>query len=312
MSVQGRCGAIVLLGLLITASMAQAQEYTGTYVISGQAGVVSLTLEQDESGAVQGQMTGAGMVVQLQGGREDPGISGLATSADGATYGFVAQLGEQDGSLYLKLFPFDYAGNPLYDYAETLVFAPQAAGEAGAAQAAPQYWAPGAATERNVYINRVKLPSERIQAFERQYQTLIMDGRYWYDARCGAWGVEGGPTLGFILPNLDLPGPMPADISGGGTAIFINGREIHVQDQMALHQVFGVTIPGRYWLDAQGNLGIEGGMVIANLAAAMQAAAGRGYGSAGGAGGTVGSDSQGFMFSARTLDRKSVFWYSGM
>ena len=311
MSVQGRCGAIVLLGLLITASMAQAQEYTGTYVISGQAGVVSLTLEQDESGAVQGQMTGAGMVVQLQGGREDPGISGLATTADGATYGFVAQLGEQDGYLYLKLFPFDYAGNPLYDYAETLIFAPQA-GEGSAAQATPQYWAPGAATERNVYINRVKLPSERVQAFERQYQTLIMDGRYWYDGRCGAWGVEGGPTLGFILPNLDLPGPMPADISGGGTGIFINGREIHVQDQMALHQVFGVTIPGRYWLDAQGNLGIEGGMVIANLAAAMQAAAGRGDGSATGAGGTVGSDSQGFMFSARTLDRKSVFWYSGM
>jgi hypothetical protein len=258
MSVQGRCGAIVLLALLITASMAQAQEFTGTYVISGEAGVVSLTLEQDESGAVQGQMTGAGMVVQLQGGREDPGISGLATSAEGETYGFVAQLGEQDGYLYLKLFPFDYAGNPLYDYAETLVFAPQAAGEAG------------------------------------------------------AWGVEGGPTLGFILPNLDLPGPMPADISGGGTGIFINGREIHVQDQMALHQVFGVTIPGRYWLDAQGHLGIEGGMVIANLAAAMQAAAGRGYGSATGAGGTVGSDSPGFMFSARTLDRKSVFWYSGM
>jgi hypothetical protein len=53
-------------------------------------------------------------------------------------------------------------------------------------------------------------------------------------------------------------------------------------------------------------------MVIANLAAAMQAAAARGSGSATGAGGTVGSDSQGFMFSARTLDRKSVFWYSGM
>jgi hypothetical protein len=311
MSVQGCCGAFVLLGLLTAASMAQAQEFTGTYVINGDVGAIILSLEQDEAGAVQGQMTGAGMVVRLQGGREGPGISGVATTAEGETYGFVAQLGEQDGYLYLKLFPFDYAGDPLYDYAETLIFAPQAAGEAGVAEAAPLYWAPGEATERNVYINRVKLASERVQGLEREYQTLIMDGRYWYDARCGAWGVEGGPTLGFILPNLDLPRPMPADISGGGTGIFINGRQIHVQDQMALQQIFGVTIPGRYWLDAQGNLGIEGGMVIANLAAAMQAAAGRGYGSATGAGGTVGSDSQGFMFSGRTLG-KSVFWYSGM
>jgi hypothetical protein len=145
---------------------------------------------------------------------------------------------------------------------------------------------------------------------EIQYKTLLMDGRYWYDEKCGAWGVEGGPTLGFIFPGLDLPGPMPADISGGGTGIFINGREIHVQDQMALQQIFGVAIPGRYWLDAQGNLGVEGGMAIANLAAAMQAAAGQQYGSAYGAGGTVGKDSEGFMFSGRTLG-KSVFWYSG-
>jgi hypothetical protein len=249
------------------------------------------------------------MVADLQGSPEDPGISGTAT-AGGETYGFVAQL-EQD-YLYLKLFPFDYAGNPLYDYAQTLVFARQSADQA-AAPATVQAWEPGEARERDVYINRVKLPSERVQRMEREYGTLIMDGRYWYDAACGAWGVEGGPTLGFILPGLELPGPMPADISGGGTGIFINGREIHVQDQMALQQIFGVTYPGRYWLDAQGNLGLEGGMAIVNLGAAIQAAAGRQYGSATGAGGTVASDGQGgFMFSGKTLDgSKSAFWYSG-
>jgi hypothetical protein len=309
MSVKERCGAIVLLGLLVTASTVKAQEFTGTYTISGEMGIVTLTLQQDASGAVQGQMTGGGMAVSVQGDREDPGISGTASTTTGETYGFVAQLGD-DGHLYLKLFPFDYMGNPLYDYAETLIFAQQAGGQAEAAPAAVETWEPGAATEREFYINRVKLPSERVQQMELQYKTLLMDGRYWYDEKCGAWGVEGGPTLGFIFPGLDLPGPMPADISGGGTGIFINGREIHVQDQMALQQIFGVTIPGRYWLDAQGNLGIEGGMAIANLAQAMQAAAGNQYGSAYGAGGTVGKDSEGFMFSGRTLG-KSVFWYSG-
>jgi hypothetical protein len=309
MSVQGRCGAIALLAFLIGANAVRAQEYTGTYVISGQGETVTLTLQQDASGSVNGRLVGSGIVANLQGGREDPGISGTATAGN-ETYGFVAQL-EQD-YLYLKLFPFDYAGNPLYDYAQTLVFARGSGGQAAAPTAA-EVWEPGAATERNVFINRTKLPSERVQQMERQYGTLIMDGRYWYDARCGAWGVEGGPTLGFIFPGLDLPSPMPSDISGGGTRIFINGREIHVQDQLALQQIFGVTYPGRYWLDAQGNLGVEGGMAIANLGAAIQAAAGRQYGSATGAGGTVASDGQGgFMFSGSTLDgSKSAFWYSG-
>lgn len=309
MSIRIRSEAIVLLAFLIGPNAVQAQGYTGTYVISGQGETVTLTLQQDASGSVSGQLVGSGIVATLQGGREDPGISGTAT-AGAETYGFVAQL--EQGYLYLKLFPFDGAGNPLYDYAQTLVFARGSAGQA-AQPSSDAVWEPGAATERSVYINRVQLPSERVQQMERQYNTLIMDGRYWYDARCGAWGVEGGPTLGFILPELDLPGPMPADISGGGTGIFINGREIHVQDQMALQQIFGVTYPGRYWLDAQGNLGIEGGMAIANLAAAMRAAAGRQYGSASGAGGTVASDGQGgFMFSGKTLDgSKSAFWYSG-
>ena len=309
MSVRGFCGRIVVLALLGTPSAVQAQEYTGTYVISGQGETITLTLQQDVSGSVSGRLAGNGIVADLRGAREDPGISGTAT-AGGETYGFVAQL--ESDYLYLKLFPFDYAGNPLYDNAQTLVFSRGSAGQSGAGVAA-EIWEPGAATERHVSINRVKLPSERVQQMERQYGTLIMDGRYWYDAVCGAWGVEGGPTLGFIFPGLDLPGPMPADISGGGTGIFINGREIHVQDQMALQQIFGVTYPGRYWLDAQGNLGVEGGMAIVNLGAAIQAAAGRQYGSASGAGGTVASDGQGgFMFSGKTLDgSKSAFWYSG-
>lgn len=309
MSAEKPCAAILLLLVLITPSAVCAQDYTGSYVISGQGETISLTLKQDATGAVTGQLVGSGIVAELRGGREVPGISGTATAGD-ETYGFVAQL--EQGYLYLKLFPFDYAGNPVYDDAQTLVFR-RGSGEQAAEPDAAEGWEPGAARERKVYINRVKLPSDRVQQMERQYQTLIMDGRYWYDAMCGAWGVEGGPTLGFILPGLDVPGPMPADVSGGGTGIFINGREIHVQDQMALQQIFGVTYPGRYWLDAQGNLGIEGGMAIANLAVAMQAAAGRQYGSSTGAGGTVASDGQGgFMFSGKTLDgSKSAFWYSG-
>jgi hypothetical protein len=172
---------------------------------------------------------------------------------------------------------------------------------------------------RTVFVNRTALAADVLRALELSYQTRIENGRYWYDATSGAWGVEGGPTAGFIAPGLGLPGPMPADISGGGTGIFINGREIHPLDQAGLHQLFGVTYPGHYWLDANGNLGPVGGPAIANIVAAVQrsqAAQGgqsggsvtHGYGSAYGARGTVG----GGMYSGRTASGKSVFWYPGM
>lgn len=311
MSMRSFTCAMSLLGLLALAGPARAQEFTGTYVVDGPDGTFTLVFQQDVSGSVQGQLTGAGLRLTLTGGREDPGISGTASTATGETYGFVAQL--DDELLHLQLYPFDYAGNPAYEYAETLMFSRQSEGATEGARTAPGVWTPGAETEREVYINRTKLESEAVQRLERQYGTLIANGRYWYDARCGAWGVEGGPTAGFVRAGLDLPGPMPKDISGSGTGIFINGREIHMQDQMALQQLFGVTIPGRYWLDAQGNLGVEGSdYPIANLAAAIQAALGRGYGSVTGAGGTAASDGQGgFMFSGRDVSGKSVFWYSG-
>ena len=171
-----------------------------------------------------------------------------------------------------------------------------------------------------VYINRVKLNADKLKALETIYQTRIERGRYWYDKRCGAWGVEGGPTTGFILAGLNLPGPMPVDISGGGTGIFINGREIHPLDQLGLQRLFGITYQGNYWLDAQGNLGVVGGPAVVNILDAIQASrrqqAGgsitHGYKSTYGARGTLAGGSSGSMYSGRTATGKSVFWYPGM
>jgi len=176
--------------------------------------------------------------------------------------------------------------------------------------------APEAGGEREITVNRVPLSAEQIQALEYYYQLHIESGHYWYDLLCGAWGIEEGPTAGFIAAGLNLPGPMPADISGGGTGIFINGREIHPLDQRGLQQLFGITYRGRYWLDAMGNLGMEGGPAIVNIVAAIQQAqmqqsggsVTHGYGSGGGARGTVG----GGMYSGTTASGKSVFWYPGM
>ena len=146
-----------------------------------------------------------------------------------------------------------------------------------------------------VFVNRDELSAERLELVSSRYGVRIPPGRYWYDSVCGAWGIEGGPTLGFTAAGLELAGPLPADISGRGTGIFINGREIHFQDQAALIAMLGVTYPGRYRLDAAGNLATEGGAFLVNLVQVGQAAQ-RAPGAGGlysGVGGTVGTDGSG-------------------
>jgi hypothetical protein len=127
-----------------------------------------------------------------------------------------------------------------------------------------------AAARREVVINRVTIADDTVRLLETHFNTRVPDGRYWYDTRSGAWGMEGGPTLGFTLAGLPLGGPLPPDISGGGTGVFINGREIHPIDLLGLQQLVGQVLPGRYWLDGEGNAGPEGGPAVANLRALAQ------------------------------------------
>ena len=104
---------------------------------------------------------------------------------------------------------------------------------------------------------------------EAMYQMQAPAGDYWYDARSGAAGRWGGPTLGFLPAGLALGGPLPPNASGGGngmvTGVFINGRELHPVDVQVMMRIYGQVIPGRWWVDAQGNAGQEGGPALLNL-----------------------------------------------
>jgi len=126
---------------------------------------------------------------------------------------------------------------------------------------------------RNVLINRAKLTEKQVAALEQRFQVRILDGAYWYDRACGAWGMEGGPTLGFIPAGLEVAGALRADASGAGrTGVFINGRELHPLDVAGLQQITPV-IPGRYWVNSLGFCGYEGNPIpFMNLAALAQAA----------------------------------------
>jgi len=131
----------------------------------------------------------------------------------------------------------------------------------------------------NVVVNGTRWSDELLSAYEKRFGVRIPDGNYWYDAIAGAWGMEGGPTLGFIQAGLKLGGPLRADASRGNTKVFINGRELHTYDVLSLQQLISPysVMPGRYWVDSYGNFGYEGGWAIGNL---VQIARSR-YGSGG-------------------------------
>jgi hypothetical protein len=110
-----------------------------------------------------------------------------------------------------------------------------------------------------VVVNRVRLSDELVAAIQMRYRVRIPDGEYWYDRVSGAWGMQGGPTRGFTLPELNVGGPLSENASRGNTGVFVNGRELHVYDVLRLRQVVGYVLPGRYWLNARGVAGYEGG-----------------------------------------------------
>jgi hypothetical protein len=97
---------------------------------------------------------------------------------------------------------------------------------------------------------------------------VVPDGRYWYDAASGGAGRWGGPATAYLGPGLALGVAMPPDASGGGagavTGVFVNGRELHLVDVEGLSRVLPVK-RGRYWWDAAGNVGAEGGPALFNF-----------------------------------------------
>lgn len=162
--------------------------------------------------------------------------------------------------------------------------------------------APTAAPQtRRVIVNGVAVSDQELAASA----VPIPDGAYWYDPMCGAWGYQGGPCVGFTAPGLRLGGPLRPDASNGNTGVFINGRQLHMNDVLALQRL-GPVLPGRYWVDAQGNCGFEGGPAFVNLRTLAAQAAGAGAAGAAGSGGawsytsssgaSVAGDGQGNFF----------------
>ena len=118
-----------------------------------------------------------------------------------------------------------------------------------------------------IVVNEIELTTEEGYALMQAYG-VIPAGNYWYDPLSGLWGNWGGPAGGQISPGLPFRGSLSPNASGGGTGVFINGREIHTLEFQLLQQTFGSVTAGRYWMNAQWIGGVEGGPPAFNLQAA--------------------------------------------
>jgi hypothetical protein len=130
-----------------------------------------------------------------------------------------------------------------------------------------------------VIVNGAPLEARHAAALEQAYRTRLVPGRYWYDATSGLWGLEGGPSVGLIAAGLPF-GRLDARASvgrwAGITGVFINGREIHPDELQYLRSIYGQVNRARYWLNAQGIAGYEGGPPQFNVAASARQQQARG------------------------------------
>jgi hypothetical protein len=182
-----------------------------------------------------------------------------------------------DGSTQIALDGSNFGFGPFQSHhVKTQVQALRQQIELAASRAAAAPAASTAPVSRSVIVNAEPLRDDQIQMLEEMYRTTVRDGRYWYDRATGSWGFEGGPTINFIAPGLDLGGQLREDASNGTTGVFINGRQLHLQDVLGLQQLTGIVIPGRWWVDAAGNIGLEGGPMLGNLLLAARARQGAG------------------------------------
>ncbi len=111
----------------------------------------------------------------------------------------------------------------------------------------------------HVILNDRALTKQDIDGIRQLYGIDPIPGEYWYDAQSGMFGLSDGPAMGVMFPNHDF-GKLRSDASGGTSRVYINGRELQIEEAARLAKLLGYDshLQGRYWLAANGNFGIEG------------------------------------------------------
>ena len=125
-----------------------------------------------------------------------------------------------------------------------------------------------------IRIDEVALTEAQRQRVKEVFGIDIDGRRFWYDNVSGAWGYEGLPAAGVILPGLPINAPLQRDASGGDTNVLVNGRALHPTEVRYLAQHYGQVLPGDYYLLADGTYGFVGGLPIGRIQTAKARGAG--------------------------------------
>lgn len=126
-------------------------------------------------------------------------------------------------------------------------------------------------TDATIIINDIVLTSQQKEEFEKLHNQKLVPSKYWYDKNCGLFGITGQPALGYLRPGHDF-GTLARNASNGNSHVLINNRELTQFEWMMLSQIVGTPVmPGSYWLDAQGNAGMQGSSFpLVNIFVAQQ------------------------------------------
>lgn len=122
-------------------------------------------------------------------------------------------------------------------------------------QSSTNYSEPG---QGDIIVNDVKWTENEIASFTKIYGMAPKPGNYWYDAVSGLYGLAGQPAAGFLYPGHNY-GKLSPNASNGRTNVFINNRQLPQSEWLILSSICGTYVqPGYYWMDAQGNAGVQG------------------------------------------------------
>lgn len=235
-------------------------DVTGTYVGSVGGERVSVKLQQSKDGSVAGLFSAHGTTFRFSGKASGNSLSG-SMSMEGEQ---VAIAGALSGSTLNLKFGDD-----------SITLTKEGAAPKSSPSGAKTATKSNPAASNKVIINGSVLSAGQLASFGKKYGIQLPPGSYWYDKKCGAWGVEGSPTLGITKAGVDLGGSLKQNASRGNTGVFVNGRELPLGDVAALQGMGVQVVQGRWSLDAQGNVRREGtSAVVVNL-----------YASGGGGGG---------------------------
>ena len=243
--------------LLLISVLSFAQNFSGNYILKVDPSAANMHLNDNGNGTYSGYITGPSGKINITGKVQQGMLAGDVTTTTGkCSFAII-----QNGTDYvLSTTNYDAYGRPIPATTSYLYFVKKE----GNNSAQPT-------VSNQIYFNGIKASTSSISQLENYYKVKVMNGRYWYDNVSGMWGLEGGPTLGVLLPNLQLGGQLRSNASRGNTGVYINGRNLPQQDLMVLQSVLGYIQPGKYWIDANGNAGKEGGPALINLRQAVAA-----------------------------------------